>query len=135
MEDAKTTGKVRKASISTGKTEAKEILKGLKYAVFALGSSMYENFCTFGIYCDSAIEALGGQRVAQLALGDEQRGQDRAFRSWTKMVLTGVCDAFDIEIPRNVEEKWPFSRTRVRKASWMPHSFRTTNNIDGNVSN
>ena len=76
--------------------------------------------------------ALGGQKVAELALGDEQRGQDRSFRNWTKMTLMGLCDAFDIEMPRQVEEKWPFSRSRVRKASWMPHSFRTTNNIDGN---
>ena len=75
---------------------------------------------------------LGGQKVAELALGDEQRGQDRTFRSWTKMALIGLCDAFGIEMPRQVEEKWPFSRSRVRKASWMPHSFRTTNNIDGN---
>ena len=74
---------------------------------------------------------LGGQKVAELALGDEQRGQDRTFRSWTKMALIGLCDAFGIEMPRQVEEKWPFSRCRVRKASWMPHSFRTTNNIDG----
>ena len=47
------------------------------------------------------------------------------------MVLCGNCHAFGIELPRHVEEKWPFSRARVRKASWMPHSFRTTNQIDG----
>ena len=37
----------------------KQILKGLKYAVFGLGSSIYENFCTFGKFCNSSIEALG----------------------------------------------------------------------------
>ena len=49
------------------------------------------------------------------------------------MALCGVCHAFGMELPSHVEEKWPFSRTRVRKASWMPHSFRTTNNIDGKL--
>jgi sulfite reductase alpha subunit-like flavoprotein len=34
-------------------------LKGLKYAVFALGSSIYPNFCSFGIYCDDSIASLG----------------------------------------------------------------------------
>ena len=115
----------------------KESLKGLKFTVMAMGSSSYENFCTFGKFCDNAMEKLGGQRLAPLALGDETRGQDRAFRNWTKLALVGSCEAFDITIPSHVEEKWPFSRTRIRKASWVPHSFRTTNNIEGrrNIGN
>lgn len=120
-----------KASLDDAVKSGEQIFKGLKYTVFALGSSIYENFCTFGTFCDSSIEALGGQRVAPLVLGDEQKGQDKAFRSWTKLALLGACDAYGIEIPRQVEEKWPFSRQRVRKASWVPHSFRTTNKIDG----
>ena len=108
----------------------KKSLQGLKFAVFALGSSMYANFCTFGVFCDNSLEALGGQRVSPLVLGDEQKGQDKAFRSWTKFALTGACEALAIELPRQVEEKWPFSRVRVRKASWVPHSFRTTNKMD-----
>ena len=50
-------------------------LDGLKYAVFALGSSTYENFCTFGKFCDTSIEQIGGMRIAPLVLGDEQKGQ------------------------------------------------------------
>ena len=52
-------------------------LNGLKYAVFALGSSTYENFCTFGKFCDTSIEEIGGLRIAPLVLGDEQKGQVR----------------------------------------------------------
>ena len=106
-------------------------LKGLKYSVFALGSSTYENFCTFGKFCNNAMESLGGQCLAPLALGDELRGQDRAFRNWTKVALLGACEAFDITLPNHVQGQWPFSRTRARKATWIPHSFRTTNNMQG----
>ena len=120
-----------KGALDDALKEDKPVLKGLKYGVFALGSSNYENFCTFGIFCDNAIDKLGAQRIAPLVLGDEQKGQDKAFRGWTKLGLLGACEALSVEIPRQVEEKWPFSRTRVRKASWIPHSFRTTNNIDG----
>ncbi len=119
-----------KSSIEEAQKKGDPVLDGLRYAVFALGSSIYENFCTFGIFCDQSLESLGGQRVAPLALGDEQKGQDKAFRAWTKMALLGACQAFELEIPKEIEEKWPFSRTRTRKASWVPHSFRTTNKID-----
>ena len=122
-----------KGALEDAVKNGKQVIKNLKYAVFALGSSMYENFCSFGIFCDSNLETLGGQRIAPLVLGDEQKGQDKAFRSWTKLALMGICEALKMEIPRQVEEKWPFSRTRVRRASWVPHSFRTTNSIEGNI--
>ena len=38
------------------------------------------SICNFGTFCDSALVGVGAQRVAPLALGDEQKGQDRAFR-------------------------------------------------------
>ena len=109
--------------------EGQKPLQHLKYAVFALGSSIYENFCTFGKLCDSALENLGGQRVAPLACGDEQKGQDRTFRNWAKLAFQGSCEALDLDIPFQVQQRWPFSRAMIRKASWAPHSFRTTNNI------
>ena len=39
------------------------------------------SICNFGTFCDSALVGVGAQRVAPLALGDEQKGQDRAFRN------------------------------------------------------
>ena len=50
-------------------------LEGLKYSVFAFGSSIYENFCTFGKFCDASIEEAGGIRISPLLMGDEQKGQ------------------------------------------------------------
>ena len=128
-------------------------LKSLKYAVFALGSSIYPNFCSFGIYCDETIAALGkylfglkyihflniltnlfigGDRITDLVLGDEQKGQDRSFRSWTKNVLLEASKTFDLELSKLAKESWPFeiSRTLVRKSTWRPQSFKKASHTD-----
>ena len=83
------------------KIEGTPTFKGLKYSVFALGSSLYDNFCGFGIFCDDTIKALGGQRVAPLELGDEEKGQERQFQIWTKMSICGLCEVFEMEIGIN----------------------------------
>ena len=50
-------------------------LEGLKYSVFAFGSSIYEqSFCTFGKFCDASIKEAGGSRISPLLMGDEQKG-------------------------------------------------------------
>lgn len=62
-----------------------------RFAVFALGSSAYPNFCAFGQYVDNLLGELGGERLMRLAQGDELCGQEQAFRKWaadTFMVKT-----------------------------------------------
>ena len=111
--------------------EGKKPLNGLKYAVFALGSSTYENFCTFGKFCDTSLEEIGGMRIAPLVLGDEQKGQDRAFRTWAMAAFKNACDSINIHMPKYVEEKWPFAKLKSRKASMATHSFKTTSHVKG----
>lgn len=62
-----------------------------RFAVFALGSSAYPNFCAFGRYVDNLLDELGGERLLYLSQGDELCGQDQAFRKW-------AADAFDVSI-------------------------------------
>ena len=66
-------------------------------------------------------------------LGDEQKGQDRSFRSWTKNVLNGASKKFNMELGERVENSWPFdiSRTRVRKSTWKKSIIKKTNHSDG----
>ena len=66
-------------------------------------------------------------------LGDEQKGQDRSFRSWTKNVLNGASKTFSMELGERVQESWPFdiSRTRVRKSTWKKSKIKKTNHTDG----
>ena len=57
-------------------------LSNVRFAVFALGSSAYPNFCAFGRYVDNLLGELGGERLSLLARGDEMCGQEQAFRKW-----------------------------------------------------
>nr|CAD7393280.1 unnamed protein product [Timema cristinae] len=59
----------------------------LRYSVFALGSSVYPNFCAFGHYMDHLLARLGGKRLLKVAEGDEMKGQRRAFRKWVADVF------------------------------------------------
>lgn len=62
-------------------------LSNVRFAVFALGSSAYPNFCNFGKYVDKLLGDLGGERIHDLETGDEMCGQDQAFRKWASSVF------------------------------------------------
>jgi len=55
--------------------------------VFALGSSAYPYYCAFGKYLDNLLGELGGERLVDVACGDELNGQEQAFKSWAKEVF------------------------------------------------
>lgn len=58
-----------------------------RFAVFALGSSAYPNFCAFGRYVDNLLGELGGERLLPLSHGDEMCGQEPAFQEWAAHVF------------------------------------------------
>ena len=62
-------------------------LSNVRFAVFALGSSAYPNFCAFGKYIDNILGELGGERLMKMATGDEICGQEQAFRKWAPEVF------------------------------------------------
>lgn len=59
-----------------------------RFAVFALGSSAYPNFCAFGSYVDNLLGELGGERLVKLTTGDEMCGQAQAFNKWAPEVFS-----------------------------------------------
>lgn len=62
-------------------------LSNVRFAVFALGSSAYPNFCAYGKYVDNVLGELGGERLIKVAYGDEMCGQEHAFRKWAPDVF------------------------------------------------
>lgn len=62
-------------------------LSNVRFAVFALGSSAYPNFCAYGKYVDNALGDLGGERLVKVSYGDEMCGQEHAFRKWAPEVF------------------------------------------------
>lgn len=58
-----------------------------RFAVFALGSSAYPNFCAFGKHIDGLLGDLGGERLLEVTCGDELSGQEQTFKSWAQKVF------------------------------------------------
>ncbi|KAG9509604.1 Nitric oxide synthase, brain, partial [Fragariocoptes setiger] len=71
-----------------------QVLANVRFAVFALGSSAYPNFCAFGRYVDATLAHLGAERLVECACGDELCGQERAFAEWSRCVFARACDVF-----------------------------------------
>lgn len=72
-------------------------LSNVRFAVFALGSSAYPNFCAYGKYLDSVLGELGGERLAKISYGDEMCGQEQAFRVWAPNVFKIACETFCLD--------------------------------------
>lgn len=72
-------------------------LSNVRFAVFALGSSAYPNFCAYGKYVDNILGELGAERLIKIAYGDEMCGQENAFREWAPEVFK-VCILFTIHV-------------------------------------
>ncbi|XP_066248100.1 nitric oxide synthase isoform X2 [Euwallacea similis] len=72
-------------------------LSNVRFAVFALGSSAYPNFCAFGKYVDNLLGELGGERLLKLATGDEMCGQEQAFMKWAPQIFKFACETFCLD--------------------------------------
>ncbi|KAL7050858.1 hypothetical protein ACKWTF_004249 [Chironomus riparius] len=72
-------------------------LSNVRFAVFALGSSAYPNFCSFGKFVDNLLGELGGERLMKIVLGDDLCGQEHEFRNWACNVFKKSCEAFCLE--------------------------------------
>ncbi|XP_045592940.1 nitric oxide synthase, salivary gland isoform X1 [Procambarus clarkii] len=68
----------------------------VRYAVFALGSTNYANFCAFGKYVDYLLGESGGCRLLQLTCGDELNNQEGAFNTWTEQVFKAASQEFGV---------------------------------------
>ncbi|XP_053625637.1 nitric oxide synthase-like protein isoform X1 [Plodia interpunctella] len=79
-------------------------LSNVRFAVFALGSSAYPNFCNFGKYVDKLLGDLGGERIHDIATGDEMCGQDQAFRKWASSVFNVACETFCLDDDETLQE-------------------------------
>lgn len=89
-------------------------LSNVRFAVFALGSSAYPNFCAYGKYLDSVLAELGGERLAKISYGDEMCGQEQAFRVWAPNVFKIACETFCLD-----EDEQYSSATRALQGESM----------------
>lgn len=88
-----------------------------RFAVFALGSSAYPNFCAFGQYVDNLLGELGGERLLKMASGDEMCGQEQAFRKWAPQIFKVPSPGLVSSATINTTNDF-FNRTPVRHFAW-----------------
>lgn len=70
----------------------------IRFAVFALGSSAYPNFCSFGKFVDNLLGELGGERLMKIVLGDDLCGQEHEFGKWACEVYKKSCETFCLDM-------------------------------------
>ncbi|XP_054717467.1 nitric oxide synthase, inducible-like [Uloborus diversus] len=95
-------------------------LQKLKYAVFALGSSQYPNFCNFGKIVDELLSRLGATAVQPLTKGDELRGQEHEFNTWVPEIYKKSCRSFELEV---TDDMMP---SMIYMNNWKAGHFRLT---------
>ena len=78
--------------------QSKDALKGLKYAVFGLGSSKYNNFNLAAKKFDFKLEGLGAERYCEVGLGDEcaEDAHNTALDPW----LAHLYEELGVEPPK-----------------------------------
>lgn len=79
-------------------------LGNVRFAVFALGSSAYPNFCYFGISVDNLLGELGGERLLKVTFGDEMNGQEAAFKKWAPEAFKVFCETFCLDTEDTLQE-------------------------------
>ena len=65
-----------------------------RFATFALGSTAYPHYCSYGKFVDQTLEELGAKRLMPVCCGDELNGQEQTFRSWLKRMFVIMCKEY-----------------------------------------
>lgn len=72
-------------------------LEGMQYCVFGLGNTLYEKYNTVGKLYDERCSALGGKRIFDLGLGDDDGSMQEDFDQWRDMLWPVLNEAFGLE--------------------------------------
>ena len=112
------------STVTTMKGSVAQIgpLSNIRFAVFALGSSAYPNFCAFGRYLDNMLADLGGERIMKLTTGDELCGQEQAFNEWSQKLFQEAGEVFCFSDEVNLNEV--LQTASLNRASWSQEDIR-----------
>lgn len=86
-----------------------------RFAVFALGSSAYPNFCSFGKFLDNILGELGGERLMKIVLGDDLCGQEQEFHKWAYEVFKKSCETFCLDLSEMPEASLSLKSAAITK--------------------
>ncbi|KAL4465858.1 hypothetical protein ABPG74_004095 [Tetrahymena malaccensis] len=78
--------------------EDPKLLSHMKYTVFGLGNSTFENFAGFGVKIDSKLEQLGAKRLYPLGKGDAAEDTtDQDFNKWKDNIWNVLNEEFQLQ--------------------------------------
>ena len=111
----------------------RQVFKGLRFSVLALGSSSYPNFCGYGKLLHSLLTKLGASSPVDLSLCDELDEPDNAFLSWVEsmrsskiipQVLASKANAEMLEKNTLVRKKSLFRSLSINKNEFITQSSK-----------
>jgi len=70
--------------------------EGTTFAVFGCGNKTYENYNTMGKFFDKRLGQLGGQRLLELGLGDDDGNIEEDFNNWKTAFWAAICSRFGV---------------------------------------
>nr|CAG4638293.1 EOG090X027R [Cyclestheria hislopi] len=73
-------------------------LSGVNFAVFGLGNKTYEHYNSMGKYVDRRMAELGGTRVVEAGMGDDDGNMEEDFLTWKDKFWPSVLDFFGLEM-------------------------------------
>jgi len=102
-------------------------LSNVRFAVFALGSSAYPNFCSFGKFVDNILGELGGERLMRLVTGDDLCGQEQEFRKWACEIFKNACEVFCLDTNEMTEASMSLKSETLTKENTRFQSVKEEN--------
>ena len=76
------------------RTQPKDLLNNIKYAVLGLGDTNYDKFCQMGKNLDKRFNELGGERIIDLHLADEAIGSEETINIFIDKVTKYLENIF-----------------------------------------
>jgi NADPH-ferrihemoprotein reductase len=84
-------------------------LEGVEFVVFGLGNKQYDHYNVMGKFFDRALQLVGGKRLMELGLGDDDDDLEGDFEAWKDQKL------------------WP-----MLEKTYLPDGFKKNNKANSN---
>jgi tRNA wybutosine-synthesizing protein 1 len=81
--------------MSTDFRVSKAALAKMKYAIFGLGNSYYdENYCRVAMDLDECFQRMGAEALCEVGRGDCSQDMEAQFEDWRQQLWPALCEVF-----------------------------------------
>jgi NADPH-ferrihemoprotein reductase len=97
-----------------------DLLKALDYTVFGLGNREYEIFNAMGNFFDETFEKLGGTRIHDLGLGDDNDDLEADFEKWKDQLWKVLKERYLGNKEQQQQALWNVRKQQQQNATGLP---------------